>query len=76
LDVRPHDLRHTFATRLLIEHRSDIATVKELLGHANVQTTMIYLHPTRESKRQAIESLSGSATKVRLEKKEGSGKTP
>jgi integrase/recombinase XerD len=44
-DVSVHTLRHCFATHLL-NHGASILQLKELLGHADIQTTSMYLHLT------------------------------
>jgi len=61
--LRFHDLRHTFATRL-IEKGVDLITIKDLLGHSTVKITERYTHSNREQKRKAVELL----TKIKQEK--------
>jgi site-specific recombinase XerD len=51
-----HDLRHTFATRLILSG-VDISVVSKLLGHSNVSITMRYLHYDVRPLREAVEHL-------------------
>lgn len=55
--VKPHTLRHTFATRLL--QQTNIRVVQAALGHRSIRSTQIYTHPTMTDLRDAIEKAGG-----------------
>lgn len=54
--VTSHVLRHTYATHLL-EMGLDIMTLKELLGHGDIQTTLVYLHVAQLGRGRAFNPL-------------------
>ena len=58
--LRFHDLRHTFGTRMIA--KADIRRVQEWMGHADIQTTMKYLHyaPRAEDADLVAQAFAGS----------------
>ena len=54
--VTPHLFRHATATELLAGGAS-VDVVKELLGHASIRSTEVYLHPDADAQRAAVERL-------------------
>jgi integrase len=55
---RLYDLRHTALTRMAMAG-VDLPTLRELAGHASIQMTMRYVHPTPEHKKSAILKFDG-----------------
>lgn len=58
-----HDLRHTFASRLVMAG-VDLPTVKELMGHKDITMTLRYTHLSSDHKQRAVRALEGFGEKV------------
>ena len=52
-----HTLRHTFASHLVISG-VDLPTVKKLMGHSDIQTTMVYAHLAPDHLADAVDKLT------------------
>ena len=57
-----HTLRHSYATHLL-EFGMDIVSIKELLGHVKIETTLVYLHVAKPNRSNLFSPLDRLYTK-------------
>jgi integrase len=62
-DFTFHDLRHTFASRLVMAG-VDLPTVKELMGHKHMAMTLRYIHLSSDHKQRAVDTLEQFAQQV------------
>ena len=65
-----HDLRHTFGTRAA-DGGANLGDLQKVMGHAQLSTTMQYVHATEEGKRRAVNAVQGRPAKVIKMRKRG-----
>ncbi len=57
--THPHNLRHTFCTRLC-ENETNLKIIQDIMGHKDISTTMeIYAEATKEAKAHSFANLNG-----------------
>lgn len=68
-EIRIHDLRHTFCTRL-IENGESLAYVRDQMGHSSIQVTVdLYGHLVPGSNKRAVDRLDEPMEKPKTERK-------
>lgn len=71
--IRFHDLRHSCAS-LLFANGVDILTIQEILGHAQLTTTIAYTHKINDNKSKALTQMSNQFLQASSEEKGGFSK--
>lgn len=59
-----HEIRHTFASNLIVREKEDFATVMSLTGHKDIRMLKVYCHTNKESKMSAIDKLDNKFCQI------------